>query len=122
MRIDEVLPLHKIPLTPQKVMVKNLVKNVENSRKKLQAERDRQRREKEMRRRLRIGERALMLKNNTGRLLGVIRCFGDREELRDAYGRMRGVYFYKSNQTRNSNNTLVGTGNLLTTLLNPTHP
>jgi zinc protease len=48
MKIYEVIPLHKRPLTPQQSMIKSFVKNVENARKRLQAERDRQRREGEM--------------------------------------------------------------------------
>ena len=48
MKIYEVIPLHKRPLTPQQSMIKSFVKNVENAKKRLQAERDRQRKKREM--------------------------------------------------------------------------
>ena len=43
MKISEVIPKTIKPLTPQQVMIRNLKQNIENSRKKLQAEKDRQR-------------------------------------------------------------------------------
>jgi hypothetical protein len=117
MKIYEVIPLHKRPLTPQQSMIKSFVKNVENARKRLQAERDRQRREREMLRQRRIGENIMRLKNNDGKLIGVLWYFAEKEEIRDATGKLKGVYFYKSNQTRNRNGELIGIGNLLAALI-----
>ena len=117
MKIYEVIPLHKRPLTPQQSMIKSFVKNVENARKRLQAERDRQRREREMLRQRRIGENIMRLKNKDGKLIGVLWYFANKEEIRDATGKLKGVYFYKSNQTRNRNGELVGIGNLLAALI-----
>ena len=54
MKISEVIQKTIKPLTPQQVMIRNLKQNIENSRKKLQAERDRQRKAKEMERQRRI--------------------------------------------------------------------
>ena len=54
MKIHEVIPKITKPLTPQQMMIRNLKQNMENSRKKLQAEKDRQRKAKEMERQKRI--------------------------------------------------------------------
>jgi len=54
MKISEVITKTIKPLTPQKMMIRNLKQNMENSRKKLQAEKDRQRKAKEMERQKRI--------------------------------------------------------------------
>lgn len=54
MKISEVIPKTIKPLTPQQMMIRNLKQNIENSRKKLQAEKDRQRKAKEMERQKRI--------------------------------------------------------------------
>jgi hypothetical protein len=54
MKISEVIPKTIKPLTPQKMIIRNLKQNIENSRKKLQAEKDRQRKAKEMERQKRI--------------------------------------------------------------------
>ena len=54
MKICEVIPKIIKPLTPQQMMIRNLKQNIENSRKKLQAEKDRQRKAKEMERQKRI--------------------------------------------------------------------
>ena len=54
MKICEVIPKTIKPLTPQKMMIRNLKQNIENSRKRLQAEKDRQRKAKEMERQKRI--------------------------------------------------------------------
>jgi hypothetical protein len=54
MKISEVIPKIIKPLTPQHMMIRNLKQNMENSRKKLQAEKDRQRKAKEMERQKRI--------------------------------------------------------------------
>jgi hemerythrin superfamily protein len=54
MKICEVIPKIIKPLTPQQMMIRNLKQNIENSRKKLQAEKDRQRKAKEMERQKKI--------------------------------------------------------------------
>jgi len=54
MKISEVIPKIIKPLTAQQMMIRNLKQNIENSRKKLQAEKDRQRKAKEMERQKRI--------------------------------------------------------------------
>ena len=54
MKIHEVIPKIIKPLTPKQMMIRNLKQNMENSRKKLQAEKDRQRKAKEMERQKRI--------------------------------------------------------------------
>lgn len=54
MKITEVISKTIKPLTPQQMMIRNLKQNMENSRKKLQAEKDRQRKAKEMARQKRI--------------------------------------------------------------------
>jgi hypothetical protein len=54
MRITEVIPKKIKPLTPQQMKIRNLKQNIENSRKKLQAEKDRQRKAKELERQRRI--------------------------------------------------------------------
>jgi tRNA A37 methylthiotransferase MiaB len=117
MKINEVIPFRKRPFTPQQAMIKNLVKNVENSRKRLQAERDRQRRTREMEKQRKIGEQMTQLKDRNGKLLGILRRFDNKEEIRDMSGKLRGVYFYKNNQTYSSNGSLFGIGNLLSSLL-----
>jgi hypothetical protein len=53
-KIYEVIPKIIKPLTPQQMMIRNLKQNMENSRKRLQAEKDRQRKAKEMERQKRI--------------------------------------------------------------------
>jgi hypothetical protein len=57
------------------------------------------------------------LRNSNGKLIGFIRSYDDREEIRNVNGTLKGFYYYKLNQTRNVNGSLVGFGNLLTTLL-----
>ena len=57
------------------------------------------------------------LRDQNGRLLGLVREYGGRTELRDAGGRLVGYYYPNTNQTRDKNNSLVGYGNLLTKLL-----
>lgn len=58
------------------------------------------------------------LKDSNNRLIGTIKTLsGGRLEIRDANYRLKGIYDPKTNETRNSSNSLVGTGNLLTTLL-----
>jgi hypothetical protein len=53
-KIYEVIPKIIKPLTSQQMMIRNLKQNMENSRKRLQAEKDRQRKAKEMERQKRI--------------------------------------------------------------------
>ncbi len=57
------------------------------------------------------------LRNSNGKLIGFIRSYDDREEIRSVNGTLKGFYYYKLNQTRNVNGSLVGFGNLLTILL-----
>ncbi len=57
------------------------------------------------------------LRNQNGKLLGLVRDYDGRTELRDAGGRLLGYYYQKANQTRDKNGHLVGYGNLLTKLL-----
>ena len=57
------------------------------------------------------------LRNQNGKLLGLVRDYDGRTELRDAGGRLLGYYYQEANQTRDKNGHLVGYGNLLTKLL-----
>jgi hypothetical protein len=57
------------------------------------------------------------LRDKNGKLVGFIKSYGDREEIRSVNGTLKGFYYYKLNQTRNVNGSLVGFGNLLTSLL-----
>ena len=58
------------------------------------------------------------LRDSSGRLIGKIEINSDgKQELRDSSGCLKGNYDPKSNQTRDTSGRLVGTGNLLTTLL-----
>ena len=57
------------------------------------------------------------LRDKNGKLVGFIRSYDDREEIRSVNGTLKGFYYYKLNQTRNVNGSLVGFGNLLATLL-----
>lgn len=50
MKITEVIPKTIKPLTPQQMVIRNLKKNVENSRKKLRLEKERQRKAREIKR------------------------------------------------------------------------
>lgn len=50
MKIAEVVPKPIKPLSPQQMVIRNLKKNVENSRKKLRLEKERQRKAKEIKR------------------------------------------------------------------------
>lgn len=50
MKITEVIPKIIKPLTPQQMVIRNLKKNIENSRKKLRLEKERQRKDKEIKR------------------------------------------------------------------------
>lgn len=54
MKISEVIPKTIKPLTPQQMTIRNLKQNIENGRKKLQAEKDRQKKAKELERQRRI--------------------------------------------------------------------
>ena len=57
------------------------------------------------------------LRDRHGRLLGTIKIYGDRQELRDRTGTLLGTYDARADQTRDRTGRLVGSGNLLTTLL-----
>jgi hypothetical protein len=57
------------------------------------------------------------LRDGNGKLVGFIRSYGDRDEIRSVNGTLKGFYYHKLNQTRNVNGALVGFGNLLTNLL-----
>ena len=57
------------------------------------------------------------LRDGNGKLVGFIRSYGDRDEIRNVNGTLKGFCYQKLNQTRNVNGTLVGFGNLLTNLL-----
>lgn len=50
MKIAEVVPKPIKPLSPQQMVIRNLKKNVENSRKKLRLEKERQRKAREIKR------------------------------------------------------------------------
>ena len=54
MKIAEVITKKIKPLTPQQMVIRNLKKNVETSRKKLRLEKERQRKAKEIKRLERI--------------------------------------------------------------------
>ena len=56
-----------------------------------------------------------VLRDKSGRLLGKIETNGNRQTLRDAHGRLLGTF--DGIQTRDSQGRLVGTGNLLVSLL-----
>jgi hypothetical protein len=57
------------------------------------------------------------LRDKNAKLVGFIRSYSDRDEIRSVNGTLKGFYYYKLNQTRNVNGALVGFGNLLTTLI-----
>lgn len=58
------------------------------------------------------------LRDRIGALLGTIETRSDgRQELRDKIGALKGIYDPKTNQTRDARGALIGTGNLLTSLL-----
>jgi len=58
------------------------------------------------------------LRDKIGALLGTIEIRNDgRQEIRDSIGALKGTYDPKSNQTRDARGALVGTGNLLSSLL-----
>lgn len=58
------------------------------------------------------------LKDRSGRLIGKIRERTDgRLEVRDAGGRLKGIYDPGNNTTKDAAGRLVGKGNLLTALL-----
>lgn len=57
------------------------------------------------------------LRDRTGRLLGTLYVQSDCQELRDRTGSYLGTFDAKANETRDRNGRLVGSGNLLMTLL-----
>ena len=57
------------------------------------------------------------LRDRTGRLLGTIDVRSNRQELRDRTGTYLGTYDSSCDQTRDRDGRLVGSGNLLMTLI-----
>jgi hypothetical protein len=57
------------------------------------------------------------LRDKTGRLKGRIKESSNKLEIYSSIGRKLGYYDYKTDQTRTVNGSLIGYGNLLTTLL-----
>jgi hypothetical protein len=58
------------------------------------------------------------LRDKSNRLLGKIKTLSNGKlELRDHTNSLKGTYDPKTNETRDKSNSLVGKGNLLTTLL-----
>lgn len=59
-----------------------------------------------------------VLRDRSGKLLGKIKDKGNILELRGANGRLLGRYYVKENKTRDDNGRLIGSGNLLSSLIN----
>ncbi len=59
------------------------------------------------------------LRDRIGNLIGRIEVDGNKRVLRDKVGTRLGEYSTSDNVTRDRNGTLVGTGDLLLTLLRP---
>ncbi len=58
------------------------------------------------------------LRDRSGKLLGRIHEKGDgKQEGRDPSGRLKGTYDPKSNETRDPSGSLVGRGNMLSSLI-----
>lgn len=58
------------------------------------------------------------LRDRSGKLLGKIKeLSGGKLEIRNESGTFKGTYDPKSNETRNSSGSLVGKGNMLSSLL-----
>lgn len=58
------------------------------------------------------------LRDRTGKLLGTIKELSSGNyEIRNASGTLKGTYDPKSNVTRNASGSLVGKGNMLSSLL-----
>lgn len=57
------------------------------------------------------------LRDKTGRLRGRIKESNNRSEIYSSTGRLLGYYDHRTDQTRAVNGSLIGYGNLLTTLL-----
>lgn len=59
-----------------------------------------------------------VLKDAMNRIIGYIDTDSSgKQTIKDSMNRIKGYYDPKSNQTKDSMNRIVGTGNLLTTLL-----
>ena len=58
------------------------------------------------------------LRDRTGWLMGTLYINSDSQELRDRHGTYVGKYDQGANETRDRTGRLVGSGNLLMTLLN----
>ena len=57
------------------------------------------------------------IRDKNGRLIGLINDIGNRTEIRNEKGQLKGFYLKNLNQTRNKDGKLVAIGNVLTTLL-----
>jgi len=58
-----------------------------------------------------------ILKNSRGTIVGRIQSQGGKLVLKDARGSIKGFYEPNSNKTKNAQGSIVGTGNMLSTLL-----
>ncbi len=57
------------------------------------------------------------IRDRTGYLIGTVAAYTDWQELRDRHGFYLGKYDSRSDETRDRKGSLVGTGNLLMTLI-----
>ena len=57
------------------------------------------------------------IRDKNGRLIGLIKDIGNRTEIRNEKGQLKGFYLKDLNQTRNKEGKLIAIGNVLTTLL-----
>ena len=57
------------------------------------------------------------IRDKNGKLIALIKDIGNRTEIRNEKGQLKGFYFKDLNQTRNKDGKLVAIGNVLTTLL-----
>lgn len=58
-----------------------------------------------------------VLRDSSGKLLGKIKDKGSILELRGANGELIGRYYIKDNKTRDAYGRLIGSGNLLSSLI-----
>lgn len=58
-----------------------------------------------------------ILRNSRGSIVGRIQSQGGKLVLKDARGSIKGYYEPNSNKTKNAQGSIVGTGNMLSTLL-----
>ncbi len=64
--------------------------------------------------------RSCELKDRQGAVIGRLRARGGRTEVRDPQNNLRGWFDERSGNTFDSHHRLIGSGNLLALLLNPT--